>query len=98
MGKLLDIKTSILDRCAMRTTLTIDPDVAAQLTRFRKEREISLKALINEALRRGLKQSAAPNKDRKRSFTEPVDLGQPLIGNTECIGELLARLEGELYR
>lgn len=82
----------------MRTTLTIDPDIAAQLARLRKEREISLKTLINEALRHGLKQLAAPKKQRKRSFTEPVDLGQPLIGNVECIGELLARLEGELYR
>ena len=82
----------------MRTTLTIDDDVAAELERLRRTRETSLKDLVNEALRRGLKQWAAPKKERKRSFTQPVDLGQPLIGNVECIGELLARLEGELYR
>lgn len=83
----------------MRTTLTIEPDIAAQLVRIRKERDVSLKALINDALRRGLKQLADPKKiSRKRSFTQPVDLGQPLIGNVDCIGELLARVEGELYR
>ena len=82
----------------MRTTLTIDPDLAAQLARLRKERQTSLKALINEALRQGLKQATAPRKTRRRPFTQPVDLGQPLIGDVECIGELLARLEGELYR
>jgi hypothetical protein len=83
----------------MRTTLTIEPDIAAQLGRIRKEREVSLKALVNDALRRGLRQLSAPEKkSRKRSFTQPVDLGQPLIGNIDCIGELLARLEGELYR
>jgi hypothetical protein len=82
----------------MRTTLTIDPDNAAQLARLRKEREISLKTLINDALRQGLKQMTVPRKSRRRSFTRPVDLGQPLIGNIDCIGGLLAEFDVEKYR
>ena len=83
----------------MRTTLTIEPDIAAQLVRLRKERESSLKTLINEALRQGLKQLTAPKKHkRKRSFTRPVNLGQPLIENFDCIGALLADLDAEKYR
>jgi hypothetical protein len=39
----------------MRTTLTIDDDVAATLERLRRNRDTSLKDLINEALRRGLR-------------------------------------------
>jgi ribbon-helix-helix CopG family protein len=39
----------------MRTTLTLDDDVAAILERLRKSRDASLKDLVNEALRRGLK-------------------------------------------
>jgi ribbon-helix-helix CopG family protein len=35
----------------MRTTLTIDDDVAAQLERLRRERDVTLKDIINEALR-----------------------------------------------
>jgi len=38
----------------MRTTLTLDDDVAAALERLRRTRNASLKDLVNEALRRGL--------------------------------------------
>jgi Ribbon-helix-helix protein, copG family len=81
----------------MRTTLTIDPDIAAQLARLCKEREVSLKALVNDALRQGLRQMAAPKKSRNRSFTQPVELGQPLIGNIDCVGEILAEFDAEHF-
>ena len=38
----------------MRTTLTLDSDVAAQLERRRRERHSSLKAEVNHLLRVGL--------------------------------------------
>lgn len=43
----------------MRTTLTLEPDVAQKLKRRMAERKISLKAAVNEVLRAGLKASAA---------------------------------------
>jgi hypothetical protein len=82
----------------MRTTLTIDPDIAAQLARLRKDREVSLKALVNDALRQGLRQLTAPKASRKRSFTQPVDAGECLIGNLDCIGEVLGMLDDAEYR
>lgn len=39
----------------MRTTLTIDDDVAIALRRVRERDDLSLKAVVNEALRRGLR-------------------------------------------
>jgi hypothetical protein len=42
----------------MRTTLTLDDDVAAMLQQLRKARGDNFKALVNEALRAGLKQLA----------------------------------------
>lgn len=39
----------------MRTTLTIDDDVAIALERIRERDDLSLKAAVNEALRRGLR-------------------------------------------
>lgn len=38
----------------MRTTLTLDPDVAAKLKERMAETSSSLKEVVNEALRRGL--------------------------------------------
>jgi len=40
----------------MRTTLTIEDDVAALIRRLRERRKASLKTIVNEALRQGLKQ------------------------------------------
>lgn len=38
----------------MRTTVTLDPDVAAKLQQITRERGISFKAALNNAVRRGL--------------------------------------------
>ena len=51
----------------MRTTLTIDEDVVVQLKRLRRARYLTLKDLVNEALRRGLRDmSGAPKPMRSR--------------------------------
>ena len=39
----------------MRTTLTIDTDVAVALERVRDSRDLTLKAVVNQALRHGLR-------------------------------------------
>ena len=82
----------------MRTTLTIEPDVAVVLKRLRKSRDASLKDLVNEALRRGLKDMTAPAKPRKPFRTKAVDLGRPLLPNIDNIAEVLAYAEGEDYK
>lgn len=54
----------------MRTTLTIDPDVAIALERLRADRDLTLKAAVNEALRHGLRAleagSSVPESERYR--------------------------------
>lgn len=82
----------------MRTTLTLDDDVAAALERLRKRRKLSLKAAINETLRRGLAQSSAMPGPRARVRTRAVSLGRCLFGNVDDVAELLARAEGESFR
>src|SRR5262245_39488776 len=76
-----------MSRC-MRTTLTLDDDIAAILERLRKSRDASLKDLVNEALRRGLKDMTEPNgasvcrRDRSRlagcEFQISTTLAKPL--------------------
>ena len=73
-------------------------DVAAALERLRKAREASLKDLINEALRRGLREMNARPKRREKFQTKPVDMGRVLIGSIDNISEVLAIAEGEAFK
>jgi metal-responsive CopG/Arc/MetJ family transcriptional regulator len=82
----------------MRTTLTLDDDVAATLERLRKSRDASLKDLVNEALRRGLKDMNSRSKRRERLRTRSVALGQLRIADLDNIAEALAIAEGEAYK
>jgi len=82
----------------MRTTVTFDPDVAVRLKRLRKERDLGLKELINEAVRQGLDAIETPPMPRKPFVTRVFDCGEPLIKNMDNIGEVLAMIEGEDYK
>ena len=65
----------------MRTTLTLDPDVAAQLDRRRRERHSSLKAEVNHLLRLGLdaERSAERRAPTERFRVKPWPVGEILI-------------------
>ncbi|HEY4941203.1 MAG TPA: ribbon-helix-helix protein, CopG family [Rhizomicrobium sp.] len=76
----------------MRTTLTLDPDNAARLERMRKDRDASLKEVVNDAIRRGLDALDAPAKARNRTLPEPIDLGPFLYPSVK---EALAALDEE---
>lgn len=83
----------------MRTTLTLDQDVAAALERLRKARKASLKRIVNEALRQGLARMAAPPAGPRRPFrTRALSLGRCLVGNIDNVAELLAVAEGERFK
>jgi hypothetical protein len=83
----------------MRTTLTLDKDVAAALERLRKARRASRKQIVNEALRQGLERLAAPPAKRRRAFrTQPLSLGTCLLGNVDNVAEVLAIAEGERFK
>ncbi|MGA3308918.1 MAG: ribbon-helix-helix protein, CopG family [Xanthobacteraceae bacterium] len=81
----------------MRTTLTIDDDVAVQLDRLRREREQSLKDIVNDALRRGLRDMRTRAKRRKPFRTTAHDMG-PFLVNIDNVAEALAHAEGEDFK
>jgi hypothetical protein len=56
----------------MRTTVTLDPDVEAKLRAAMRERDVSFKVVLNEALRTGLADQTAP---RRRFRVKPAPLG-----------------------
>jgi hypothetical protein len=82
----------------MRTTLTIDDDVAVELERLRRMRDASLKDLVNDALRLGLREMTNGPKRKKPFRTRSFDGGRLLVASIDNIGELLAEIEGEWYR
>lgn len=80
----------------MRTTLTLDDDVAAKLKRvMRKRGELRFGALVNDALRRGLEALETPPAQAERFATRAHSLGPSLVGSLDNIEEVLSRVEGE---
>lgn len=82
----------------MRTTLTIDDDIAAVLERLRKRRDVSLKGLVNEVLREGLRHIDAPPKRRAAFRTRVVALGRCRIATIDNVADALSIAEGERFR
>ena len=81
----------------MRTTLTLEEDVAAQIERLRRDRDSSFKDVVNEALRLGLREMRAPQQDRQAFRTESHGMGAARIG-IDDVAEALADSEGESFR
>ena len=82
----------------VRTTLTLDDDVAVRLEQERRRRRTSFKAILNEMLRTGLDAAQAPERKRQAFHTKGFDLGPSLVGSLDNIEEVLSRAEGEAHR
>jgi hypothetical protein len=65
----------------MRTTVTLDPDVDALVKKLMKERELTFKQAINEAIRMGF----ARDKRTSGFRTPTYDMGEPLIDLTKAL-------------
>jgi Arc/MetJ-type ribon-helix-helix transcriptional regulator len=78
----------------MRTTLTLDPDVAARLKRLSQGGRF--KDVVNEALRRGLER--LESKEPRRPYRIRAVKGEPRRTDLDNIGEVLAEIEGDDYR
>lgn len=78
----------------MRTTITLDSDVAAKLERAVRERGISFKEAVNSALRRGFE--AELQREERRPFeVRRFDTGATLAGiDLDRIDEVLDVVEG----
>jgi hypothetical protein len=81
----------------VRTTLTLDDDVAAALEAVQKARQGSFREVVNEALRMGLT-AMASRKPRRLFRTETASLGRSRIGSLDDIAGALAIGEGESFR
>ena len=78
----------------MRTTLTLDPDVAAKARKAANRLGRPFREVINAGLRTGLEQLLHPPPARPYR-TAPRPLGLRRGFSYDNIAELLARAEGE---
>ena len=81
----------------MRTTLTLDDDNVVRLERLRKERDASLKDVVNEAIRHGLDAMNERPPTRELFRTGIYDPGKPFIA-VDNIGDVLEVLDEEDFR
>ena len=80
----------------MRTTLTIDEDVAKLLRSEMRRTGTSLKAAVNYFLRLGLTNSEKPS--RKKFAVKPLPISLPPGFSYDNVEELIEALEGPLHK
>ncbi len=80
----------------MRTTLSLDDDVAVALRAAQRESNKPFKQIVNDALRKGLRRSASSPK-RPRFRTQSVQLGRCLVASLDDVADVLAVAEGETF-
>jgi len=82
----------------MRSTVTLEDDVAASLKRLARARRLRFNAAVNLVLKEGIKRMTGPVKKRKTFQTRSVNLGPCRIANVDNVTEVLAIAEGESFR
>jgi hypothetical protein len=76
----------------MRTTLTLDPDVAARLQREMRRTGRGLKSVVNDALRQGLGLGGRPGR-AARFVVRPHDFGFKPGVDLDRMNQLVDELE-----
>jgi hypothetical protein len=79
----------------MRTTLTLDDDVAAAIERRRRELNHTLKQEVNDLIRAGLAREEDRDAEAQRPLfrVQPLDVGELLI-DIDDVSEALDIAEG----
>lgn len=80
----------------MRTTLTLDDDIAIRIKKLQEQEDMTFKEAINKVLREGL-QSYGRTAPLPKFEIQPFDSGRCFVP-LEKISEALAIAEGEMYR
>lgn len=76
----------------MRTTLTLDEDVAVRLKAL--SRNGRFKDVVNRALRLGLAQMDHPER-AATPYSTPTSVGRPKLASLDNVWEVIAEVDGD---
>ena len=79
----------------MRTTLSLDPDVAMLIEREVDTTKKTLKSVINDKLRLGFAVRPLDDGARSSQLPPPLNLGQPKVQNFDNIAEILELIQDD---
>jgi hypothetical protein len=82
----------------MRTTLTLDEDVATALEQLRRKHGGRLKTVVNDLLREGLRHAQERPTRRSQFRTQSVDLGRLRASSVDNVADALATAEDEAFK
>lgn len=85
----------------MRSTLTLDDDVAADLRRLQRATGRSWKETVNDVARAGVAAFELQSQSRRARplrRTESVSLGGTLVSDISNVHEVLSVVDGDLRR
>jgi hypothetical protein len=82
----------------MRTTLTLEPDVAAEVERRRRAGDRGIKEEINRLLRLGLEHDREAAAAREPVRTRTFSVGEVYVTELDDVAGALSRSEGEAFR
>jgi hypothetical protein len=80
----------------MRTTITLEKDVAARIERLKKTRPF--KKLVNDALRAGLDEIEREHSTRPGRYSLTTVKGHPRRTDLDNVADLIAEIEGDAFR
>ncbi len=78
----------------MRTTVTLDDDIAGRLRDVAHQRGVPFKTAINDAIRAGLDHPREPREYR----VEPKNMGSPRVDITKALELAAAMEDAEIIR
>jgi hypothetical protein len=82
----------------VRTTLTLENDVAIRLEHLQRRRHASFKDIVNAVLRAGLETLERDPATTTPFRTTGFALGPSLVGSLDNVEEVISRAEGDDHR
>jgi hypothetical protein len=79
----------------MRTTLTLNDNLASSLKKKAAEKHMPFKTIVNQALQLGLMAMEKPERNRKQYRTEAHSLKPKAGYDLDRIGQIMDELEDE---